>query len=187
VKQFILIVFLALVVARPLAAQTVIKPAPALDSGQIVLRDAVVVLRDSLMTIDGAAGRLQRDYQAASGQALVARARFMRDACARSVSTIPPTRRVLVAAELSGEKKLKRRKELISALDSLKPVLSRCEADFAEMSRPGQGEQVRGYANSRALRVQSALRKYEGVLREFLQVMGIRLLPAGVPRPASAG
>ena len=186
-KQFILILLLALGVARPLAAQTVMKPRPALDSGQIVLRDAILVLRDSLMTIDGAAGRLQRDYQAASNQALLARARFMSDACSRSVRTIPPTRRVVVAAELYGEKKLERRQELISALDSLKTILSRCEADFADMSRPGQGEQVRGYGNPRALRVQTALRKYEVALREFLQVMGIRLPPAGLPRPASAG
>lgn len=186
-KQFILVVSLALIGARPLAAQTVLKPAPALDSGQIALRDAILLLRDSLMTIDGAAARLQRDYQAASGQALLARARFMRDACARSVRTVPPTRQVVVAAELSGEKKLKRRQELVGALDTLKTVLSRCEADFAGMSQPGQGEQVRGYANSRALRVQGALRKYEVALREFLQVMGIRVLPAGVPRPSSAG
>jgi hypothetical protein len=48
------------------------------------------------------------------------------------------------------------------------------------MSQQDQAEQVRGYANARAVPVQGALRSYEHVLREFLGAMGIRVIPLGV-------
>jgi hypothetical protein len=178
---------LALLIAPELPAQTVMRPAAPLDSARAALRDAVVVLRDSLVTIDGAAARLQRDYQSASGPALVARARSMRDACARSRRTVPPTRDAVQAAQLSDQKKLARQRELVTALDTLKTVLGRCETEFAGMSQEGQGERVRGYANDRAVKVQRSIRSYEHALQPFLQMMGIRVLPAGSTRTPSAG
>ena len=54
------------------------------------------------------------------------------------------------------------------------------------MSRRGQGETVRGYGNDRAIRVQSALRKYENALRGFLGVMGLKVTRLGAnPRPSA--
>jgi hypothetical protein len=178
----------ALLIAPELRAQTVIRPEPPLDSARAVLRDALLVLRDSLGTIDGAAARLQRDYWTASGPALVARARSMRDACARSRRNVPPARKVVLAAELSERDKLARRRELVSALDTLTTVLDRCETEFASMSQDGQGERVRGYGNDRAVKVQRKLRGYERVMYSFLQLMRIRIRPGGsVPARASAG
>ena len=178
---------MALLIAPELRAQTVMRPAAPLDSARSALRDAVVVLRDSLVTIDGAAARLQRDYWTASGPALVARARSMRDACARSRRTVPPTRAVVQAAQLSDQKKAARRRELVTALDTLSTVLGRCETEFAAMSQEGQGERVRGYGNDRATKVQRSLRSYELALQSFLQIMGIRVLPAGSVRTPAAG
>ncbi len=81
---------------------------------------------------------------------------------------------------------MKQRSELVRAMDHLSGVLTRCELDFTAMSRPGQSETVRGYGNDRAVRVQSALRKYESALRGFLGTMGIRLTPLiGNPRAAA--
>jgi hypothetical protein len=163
------------------------RSAPPLDSARATLRDAVVVLRDSLATIDGAAGRLQRDYQAASVQSLLSRARMMRDACARSGRTVPSTRSVVLATEVSGDKKTKQRRELVSAMDSLRHVLAQCETEFNAMSQPGQGERVRGYGNDRAGRVQAGLRRYEHALGSFLQSLGIQLSPLGAAAPHPAG
>jgi hypothetical protein len=172
--------------AFPLTAQTVMKPEPPLDSARVTLRDALLVLRDSLATIDGAAARLQRDFRQSSGASLLSRARVMRDACARSVQTVPHAREVVLAASLSEPARKQRRRELVSELDRLKGALSRCEADFAAMSRPDQAETVRGYGNDRAARVQAALRKYERSLGYFFGVMGIRIIPLGAgPRPAA--
>lgn len=169
-----------------LAAQTVMRPQPPLDSARAALRDALLVLRDSLNTIDGAAARLQRDYRQASGASLLSRARVMRDACARSVRTVGPTKQAVQAAKLSEPRRVKRRGQLIGAMNQLNGVLARCESQFASMSRRGEAETVRGYANDRAIRVQSAIRKYEQAVREFLGVMGIRVTPLGsTPRPSA--
>jgi hypothetical protein len=172
---------------HPLAAQTVVRPAPPLDSARAALRDAVLILRDSLVTIDGAAARLQRDYRAASGPALLSRARVMREACARSIRTLPSTREALLSARLTEARRITRRQDLIQALDQLKGALNRCETEFAAMSAPDQAETVRGYANAKAAVVQAALRRYEKTQRDFLGVMGIRVPPVGVSPPPLAG
>ena len=185
-KRLAIIALLSLLWGRNLAAQTVIRPAPPLDSGRAVLRDALVVLRDSLAAIDGAAARLQRDFRAASAPALVARARVMREACASSVRTVAPTRRTILAAQLNDKQK-PRGRNLVSALDTLKTALIFCETEFSGMSQPDQGERVRGYGNDRAVKVQRALRQYEHTLQNFLQMMGIRIYPIGAGRSASAG
>ena len=57
------VLVLALLGGERLAAQTVLRSPPPLDSARASLRDAVLVLRDSLVTVDGAASRLQRDYR----------------------------------------------------------------------------------------------------------------------------
>ena len=82
-KRLLGLLVLVTAVVHPLSAQTVIRPTPPLDSARAVLRDALLVMRDSLLTIDGAAARLQRDFRVASGPSLLSRARVMRDACAR--------------------------------------------------------------------------------------------------------
>jgi hypothetical protein len=176
----------ALLTAPQLRAQAVMRPPAPLDSARVVLRDALLVLQDSLVNIDAAAARLQRDYRAASGPALLARARTMRDACARSRRTVPPTREAVLAAALSDRKKLARRRQLVTALDTLGLALGRCETEFAGMSREGQGEEVRGYGNDRAMKVQQALRSYQQTLHSFLQIMGIRITPSGSSKDPSA-
>lgn len=178
---------ICLFAASPVTAQTVIRPQPPLDSARAALRDALLVLRDSLMTIDGAAARLQRDFRQASGASLLSRARVMHDACGRSVRTVPYAREAVLAAQISHPVREKRRGQLVIELDRLKGALSRCQADFADLSRPDQAEAVRGYANNRAVRVQAALRRYEQSLRDFFGVMGIRVLPPGARPPPAAG
>ena len=174
------LVLLALLAVRPLAAQTVIRRAPPLDSARATLRDDLLVLRDSLNSVDGAAARLQRDFRDASGASLVSRARTMYQACARSGRTVPSTRKAVLSFGLTDSAKVKRRQNLLGAMDQLKDALVRCETEFAAMSQPDQGERVRGYGNDRAIRVQSAIRSYELVLRDFLGTMGIRVQPLGV-------
>ena len=173
--------------AQPLSAQIVVQPEAPLDSARASLRDALLVLRDSLGTIDAAAARLQRDYREASGPSLLSRARVMRDACARSVRTLPSTRSAIHKAELSGVHRRRHRAELVSALDTLRGVLTRCEKDFAAMSQPDQAETVRGYANDRAVRVVGGIRRYELKMQNFVKAMGIRVTPLGATAPALAG
>ena len=183
-KRLLGLLALVATVAQPLSAQTVIRPQPPLDSARAVLRDALLVMRDSLLTIDGAAARLQRDYRVASGPSLLSRARVMRDACARSGRTVQPTRKVVLSAKLTEPHKVKRRQELLGALEQLQSTLTQCQTQFDTMSQAGQAERVRGYANHRAHQVQLSLRTYEQSARKFLGAMGIRVVPMGVvPEP----
>jgi hypothetical protein len=180
------LVLAALSWAGPVVAQTVIRPDPPLDSTQVVVRDALLVLRDSLNAIDAAAARLQRDFRHASGPSLLSRARVMHQACARSKRTVPPVRQAVLAPKLS-EARSKQRQELVSAMNHLGKALDRCKQEFAAMSQPGEAETVRGYGNDRAIRVQKAMRKYETTLRSFFSVMGIKVMPLGAYPPEAAG
>jgi hypothetical protein len=182
------LVFVAWLLFAPgLAAQTVIRPEPPLDSARASLRSALLVLRDSLNTIDGAAARLQRDYRQASAASLLSRARVMQAACAGSVRTVGPTKQAVREIKLSERQRVKRRAQLLGAMDELGGVLTRCETEFASMGRPGGAETVRGYGNDRAVRVQAAIRKYEQAMVEFLGVMRIRVTPLGANPHELAG
>jgi hypothetical protein len=174
------LLLLAFLVVRPAAAQTVVRPDPPLDSTRAALRDALLLLRDSLTTVDGAAARLQRDYRNASGPALLSRAGVMYDACVRSGKALPPARATVLSTPLSQAFKIKRRKELLVEMDQLKTALAKCESEFGEMRKPGQAERVRGYGNDRAVRVQSALRGYEKAMGDYLGAMGIKVIPPGI-------
>ncbi|MEP6551425.1 MAG: hypothetical protein ABJB95_09585 [Gemmatimonadales bacterium] len=179
---------ISMLFAQNLAAQgTVVRPEPALDAGRAALRDVLLQFRDSLSSIDAAASRLQRDYRQTSTASLLSRARVMHEACARSVRNLPPTRQAVLAADAADERRLRRRGEMVGALDQLQKALARCEAEFGVMSRPGEGERVRGYGNDRAVRLQAAVRRYERVLGTFFSAMNIKVSPLGVETRPVAG
>jgi len=186
-KRMALLLVITICPAALAAQGTVVVPEPALDAGRATLRDQLLRFRDTLNGIDAAAARLQRDYRAASGAALSSRARVMTDACARSGRNVLPARRAVLAADASDSGRIKSRTQLLRALDQLRVVLSRCEADFAALSRPGQEENVRGYGNDRAVRVQGALRRYEQVLAGFFNAMGIKVSPLGASAHPAVG
>lgn len=180
------LILLGMLCARGAAAQTVVLPELPLDSARTTLRDELLRFRDTLNTIDAAAARLQRDFRQASTASLISRARVMRDACARSARNLVPARKAVLAAQASDDRRLRERKAMVEALDELHGVLTRCETDFRDMSRAGQGETVRGYGNHRAAPVQSALRKYERTLGRFFSAMGIKVSPLGAGSRPSA-
>ena len=166
--------------AQGLAAQgTVVLPEPALDAGRATLRDELLRFRDTLNTVDAASARLQRDYRQVSAAALTSRARVMSDACARSARSTATAQKAVLAADASDKRRLQSQAELLKTLDRLRGVLSRCAADFADMSKPEASETVRGYGNNRAVRVQSEIRQYERVLATFFHSMGIKVTPLG--------
>ncbi len=171
-----------------LSAQgTVVVPEPALDAARTTLRDELLKFRDTLNTIDAAAARLQRDNRLASLAVLSSRARIMTAACANSGRNLPSARDAVRAADASDKHRSKTQGELIRAMDRLAGVLSRCEAEFAGLSKPGAGEKVRGYANARAVKVQAAIREYERFLASFFNAMGIKVRPLGTGEPVVTG
>ena len=182
------LVIAGMLFASSLEAQaTVVAPEPPLDEARAALRNELLRFRDTLNSIDAAAARLQRDFRGASAASLISRARVMRDACARSARNVAPARKAVLTAKASDQRRVRQRREMIQALDQLQGALTRCEADFGELSQPGQGEEVRGHGNDRAVRVQSALRQYERTLASFFGAMGIKVRPLGVEGRPLAG
>jgi hypothetical protein len=158
-----------------LSAQTVLRTEPPLDSARSGLRDVLAILRDSLLAVNGAAVRLQRDVRQASNASLLSRAGVMRDACTGSGPALGVARGEVNGIRLSQADRAKSRGELVKALNRLDVALTRCETQFAAMSQEGQAETVRGYAYNRSLRIQRAMQDYEVALRRFLDLMGIQL------------
>ncbi len=183
-----LVIILATLSVPDLGAQgTVVLPEAPLDPARATLRDKLLDFRDSLSTIDAAAARLHRDYRQASEAVLRSRAQIMSEACARSLRNVPLARKVVQGSEASDKARRQSRRELLEALDRLRPVLTSCETDFAGMGGLGKGEEVRGYGNHRAIRIQSALRGYERVLARYFHVFGIRTPAAGFREPPTPG
>lgn len=186
-KLLILLLLMALWSPGLQAQGTVVLPEAPLDSTRAALRDDLLTFRDSLSTIDAAAARLQRDYREASAAALRSRARVMTDACTRSARNVPLARKAVQASEATNDARRRTRRELLAALDRLTTVLTRCNTEFDAMSQPGKGEEVRGYGNNRAIRIQSGLREYDRVVARYLSAMGITMPAPGSRPPAVRG
>jgi hypothetical protein len=180
---------LSLLAAAPLTlqAQAVVMPSAPLDAARTRVRDAMLVLRDSLMTINGSAARLQRDFRQTSASLLTARAREVSSACARSVRTIGPTKEVVAAAQATNPVPVRTRDALVRSLDSLSGELSRCVTEFGAMAAPGKGEEVRGYGIRRSEPILKALDGYERAAEAFFATWGIEVRPLGArPSPLAS-
>jgi hypothetical protein len=183
------LLLLSLITAAPLAldAQGVLMPSSRLDGARTRVRDAMLVLRDSLITINSAAASLQHDFRQTSGAVLSARARELSNACARSVRTIGPTRQVVASAAATSPGRVRSRDALVRSLDSLNTELSRCVTEFSAMAAPDRAEEVRGYAIRRSEPVLKALGDYDRACSAFFVAWGIEVRPLGAHPDPLAG
>jgi hypothetical protein len=180
------LILLCSLAAAPLAlsAQAVFRPAGPLPAANAQVRDAMLVLRDSLMTVNGAAARLQRDFRQTSHAALTSHARQIANACARSARTLVPTRKAVAAAEADSPARISTRAAMLRALDSLEVEMTKCRDEFGAMAMPGKGEEVRGYGNRRAEPILRALYAYDATATRFFKVWGMDVRPLGArPNP----
>ena len=170
-----------------LNSQTVVRPAGPLPAAHVPVRDAMLALRDSLMTVNGAAARLQRDFRQTSDAALTWRAREIANACARSVRTMAPTRKALEAADAGDRARMNTRAAVLRALDSLSVEMTKCSDEFGAMALPGKGEVVRGYGNRRAEPILKALYDYDATATRFFKAWGMDVRPLGArPDPLAS-
>lgn len=180
---------LSLFVAAPVAAgaQAVVMPTAPLDAARTHVRDAMLLLRDSLMTVNGAAAALHRDFRQTSGAVLTTRAREVSAACARSVRTIGPTREAVAAAQATNPVPVKTRDALVRSLDSLSIELNHCVSEFGAMAAPGKAEEVRGYGIRRSEPILKALSDYDRAANSFFATWGIEVRPLGARPVPLAG
>ena len=170
-----------------LGAQAVVTQTGPVSAASAQVRDAMLVLRDSLMAVNGAAARLQRDYRQTSDAALTWRAREIANACARSVRTLEPTRKVIAAADAEGAVRIRARTEVLGALNALAAEMGRCSDEFAAMAERGKAEEVRGYGNRRAEPILKALYDYDVIASRFFKAWGMEVRPLGArPNPLSS-
>ena len=170
---------LTISLAPAVHAQTVFRPRAPLDSAQSAVRDAVLVLRDSLQVVHDGVARMHRDFRGASLAALVSRARSMRDGCAASTRTLPATRAVIASGPAATDKQRSTRERLLAEMDSLSAALAECQKTFGAWVDEEDGESVRGYGNRAAGTVRTAILGYEDRLQLYLRLIGIRIQPLG--------
>lgn len=178
-RTLLLVVSLAASAPVALHAQAIVKPAAPLDGPRARVRDALLLLRDSLIVVNSSAARLQRDFQATSAAALSGHSRQVAAACSRSARVIPRTRQAVSAARAGTPPQAREQAALLRGLDSLSGTMGRCAADFAAMGERGKGEEVRGYGNRRAEPLLAALSRYDESLAGFFAAWAIEVRPIG--------
>ena len=171
---------------RAVAQVGAIMPEAPLEASRARVRDALLVLRDSLHAIDGANARLRRDFRATSAAALSGRARSIADACAGAERSVPAARKAVEETRADTRFERDQRVALLKSLDDLAGTLGGCRSDFVAMGNKG-GEQVRGYGNRRAESLQTELRKYDRAVAGFFATYKIDVRPIGAGKNPLAG
>ena len=163
---------------RVAAQMGAIVPEAPLDANRAQVRDALLVLRDSLHVIVGANARLQRDFRGTSAAALAGRARSIAEACATAERNVPAARKAVEETRADTRFEREERGALLKSLDGLAGALGSCRADFKAMGDKG-GEQVRGYGNRRAEALRTELRRYDRSVAGFFATYKIDVRPIG--------
>lgn len=169
------------------AQSAAIMPARPLDARRAKVRDELVVVRDSLNGISAAAARLHRDSRVVSAITLTARARVLAGACDRAARLLPPARATVTELPSETRGQVTQRADLLREFDLVQAAVTRCSTEFTAMSAPGNGEEVRGYANRRAEPLLQALSRYEGSLTGFFAAYDIEVRPIGAGKNPLAG
>lgn len=170
-KSQTLLVALIIAGAAPLTAQTVVAPAPKLDSTQVAVRDALYRLRDSLQLVDAASASIARDRAMSSDALLRSRATRLTTRCAAAERTLAPTRSVITSAGLPAQDPRAMRAVLLRSLDSLEVGLQGCVTVFQRLQAPERAEELRGYGIGRGERVQAYIRRHDAAVGPYFEAV----------------
>ncbi len=182
-----LLLALSFVVA-PLSAQaTVILPEKALAPELEAVRVSLYEMRDSLSLVTASVASLRQDLRRSSAAALASRSRRLARSCAAALPVVSTTRASVVAAKPADWRQEQAQLRVLAGLDSLPRLLQACDSTFAEMGKPGNGEEVRGYGNAKAAPIQERINGYDAVARGFFRAYRIEYRPAGARYNPLAG
>ena len=181
--------FFALLLLAPAAhAQQVITPntrAP-LTPEKAKIHAALVTLRDSLLGVQTAGGRLERDLRSSSDAVLRSRARTMSAACASSSRAAVSAEQTISASPDPVKDPKKTRQALVASLKDLRASLDKCATDFTTYTDPAHANDLRGYGVSRSSKTDDAIQRYGGTLQHYLGVVDIVIEPElGAARPST--
>jgi hypothetical protein len=181
--------FFALLLLCPAAhAQQVVTPntrAP-LSPEKAKIHTALVTLRDSLLAVQTAGGRLERDLRSSSDAVLRSRARTISAACASSSRAAASAQQTISASPEPAKDPKKTRQALLASLKDLRASLDKCTTDFTSYIDPAQAEDLRGYGVSRSSKTDDAIQRYGVPLQSYLGAVDIVIDPelgAGPSKP----
>lgn len=166
-------------ITGPLAAQVTpqgVWPEKVLTPAQKDLKDAVVILRDSLRVVQSTSDRLARAHLAGSGAVLTSSARTLATDCdraARSAAWVQERIRGFSTSESRGDAVLDRfRRSLLT----LQREMTTCNTDaVAALGGATDGERL---VKIRTIAV-NATTRYEASLEELMKTLQIPLDPKG--------
>ena len=167
-----------LVAAAPLHSQMVVTN-DTLDAQRRDIRDVLVVLRDSLHTVEAAAAQFARGNATASPELLYSRGKTIKNACIRSLRNVEPARMVVKADDWGNEFQTKWQHELLQAMDSIEQSLNACEATWGQLATPENAEQIRTVGPREAESISSDIQVYGAVVGGYYKSLGIYVKPAG--------
>jgi hypothetical protein len=167
-----------LVVAAPLHGQMVMTN-DTLDAERRDVRDVLVVLRDSLRTVEAAAAQFQRGNASASPELLYSRGKTIKSACIRSIRNVEPARQVVKADDWGNEHQTLWQNELLQAMDSLEQSLNACEATWDHLATPENADQIRTTGPPEAESISNDIKGYSAVVGGYFKALGIYVSPAG--------
>jgi hypothetical protein len=183
--------FLALVVLLLLSsaahAQQVVTPntrAP-LSPEKAKIHTALVTLRDSLLVVQTAGGRLERDLRNSSDAVLRSRARTISGACASSSRAAASAQQTVSASPEPVKDPKKTRQALLASFKDLRAALDKCTTDFTSYIDPAHAEDLRGYGVSRSSKTEDAIQRYGTPLQQYLGAVDIVIDPELGVRPSA--
>lgn len=187
-KRFLLAALAAPLLAASLHAQQVIAPnTPAPLTGErALIHSSLVMLRDSLLLVQTAGGRLERDLRSSSDAVLRSRARSMSSACASSSRVAANVQDVVATSSAPTKDPRKTRAGLLASLKELRGALDKCETDFTEFMQPDRAADLRGYGVSRSSKTNEAIQHYGTPLQQYLGAVDIVIEPSDTESKASS-
>jgi len=181
------LIFALLLLSPAAQAQQVITPntrAP-LSPEKEKIHNALVTLRDSLLVVQTAGGRLERDLHGSSDAVLRSRARTISAACASSSRAAASAQQTISGSPEPAKDPKKTRQALLASLKDLRASLDKCTTDFTSYIDPAHAEDLRGYGVSRSSKTDDAIQRYGVPLQQYLGVLDIVIDPQLGARPST--
>lgn len=170
--------------AAPLAAQTAVARPTDLSVEQISVRDAYLVIRDTLHAVGAGGARLIRDKNGSSDAVLSSRARIISQDCSAAFGMLDSTRAGMMVIESEDPRVAERRSNLSEAFTRLTAGLEECESGFARLAEPANIEELRGYGFGRAEAIREIIHHFNKMSTEYLLILGVEVRPIGAgPNP----
>lgn len=170
-----------LVASAPLQAQMVVTR-DTLDANLRDLRDTLVILDDSLHTVQAALAQLQLGHAGASKELLFSRGKSIKNACSSALRNVAPARNVVKEDDWDTDHRTRQQTQLLGAMDDLEQSLSSCESVWGRLATIENAEEIRTAGPHEATSISDHIERYSRVVAGYYKVLGIYVPPAGMSR-----